>query len=111
MLSEERRKKMLGRTVSQKTREKISNTLKGQPISAERREKISNTLKGRKLPEERIENLVKCNSKPFCLISPDGERIEGVNLKKFCRDAGICVTSIRQVLKGTLGGFKGWTKP
>lgn len=66
-----------GKIPSQKTREKISNTLKGHKSSQETREKLSIALKGIHKSDEHRRNISKATkgiSKPkYRWLTPDGQ--------------------------------------
>lgn len=47
----------------------------------------------------------------FCLKSPDGEIISGINIKAFCIEHDLRPSCISAVLHGNRLHHKGWTKP
>lgn len=49
--------------------------------------------------------------KQFQIINPEGKVIDGVGIKKFCKENNLSYGYIRKVLKGTQSHHKGWTKP
>jgi len=50
-------------------------------------------------------------SKKFTIKSPEGEIIEGDNIKKFCTQKGLNISSISKVIRGKLKSHKGWCLP
>ncbi len=46
----------------------------------------------------------------FAIISPSGERIEGTNLTKFCRDNQLGRPAMFEVVRGERESHKGYTK-
>lgn len=49
--------------------------------------------------------------KPFRIISPNGELIEGINLTKFCRERNLRRPSMFDVISGKRKEHKGYTNP
>ena len=56
-----------------------------------------------------VKKIVDKNSKPFYIVSPQGDVIEGINLKKFCRDNCLHQHGLQQVLEGKVLHSLGWT--
>lgn len=46
----------------------------------------------------------------FVLTSPEGEKVDIFNLRKFCRDNNLSNPCVRQVLRGVQRQHKGWTR-
>jgi len=102
----------LGKKWTASQRKKISQSLMGnknglgKSPNSETRARISKALLGRKASEKLIDKLAR----PFRLISPDGELIEGRNIKAFARQHGLNSGNLYSVLKGTASHHKGWRK-
>jgi len=77
-------------------------------ISQKAKEKYKNgwfpTL-GRKMSTEQVLAM----SKEFCVVSPDGEIIEGINQTEFCRKYNIEQSGFNRMLNGKYKHCKGWT--
>lgn len=56
------------------------------------------------------EKISKANSKPFYLVSPEGDVVEGNNFSLFCKENSLERGSLKQVLAGKAFNHKGWTK-
>ena len=91
---------MYGKEQSEETKKLISQKAK------ERYENgfVSTTL-GRKLSEKQILSM----SKEFCVVSPDGEVVRGINQSEFCRKHNIDQGGFNRMLNGKHKFFKGWT--
>ena len=72
--------------------------------------KNQHPLLGKKRPAYIGETLAKVHQKPFKVIDPSGNLIEGINLTKFCRERGLNRGNMRSVIKGTVPSCKGYTK-
>ena len=97
----------------------------GMKHSEDARRKMSAALKGKKKtysPEglSRILAAIKSrdytdmNAQEFTLISPDGEKINGKNLRKFCQQIGLTETqssALYGVVRGVRKSYKGYTAP
>ena len=53
----------------------------------------------------------KANAKPFTVISPTGERIEGSNLLEWCASRGLDFSAMAKVSSGKRPSHKGYTAP
>jgi hypothetical protein len=91
---------MYGKKQSDKTKELIGKKAK------ERYENgfVSPTL-GKKLSEERVLYM----SKEFCVVSPGGEVIKGINQTEFCRKNNLGQGAFNRMLNGKYKHYKGWT--
>lgn len=46
---------------------------------------------------------------PFIAISPEGERLEGLNANQFAREHGLAPQRVHDCLNGVMKQTKGWT--
>lgn len=91
---------MYGRKQSKKTRELIK-------IKAKKRYEngfVSPTL-GRKMSEEQVLSM----SKEFCVVSPEGEIVKGINQSEFCRKNNLDQGGFNRMINGKSKTCKGWT--
>lgn len=109
--------KMKKRVFSEETRKKMSIARKGWKPSEETRKKYSerssgknNSMYGVRLPQETIDRLTLKKSKPFKFIAPDGSIIEGLNLRKFCRDNNLNQGAMSSLKAGKIRYHKGYTR-
>lgn len=65
---------------------------------------------GTKLPQWHKEALRKAHARPFKVIAPNGELIEGVNLREFCRYNELNQGAMSSVIAGRVRHHKGYTK-
>lgn len=91
---------MYGRKQSKKTRELIKTKAKKRYENGF----VSPTL-GRKMNEEQVLSM----SKEFCVVSPDGEVVKGINQREFCRKNNLDQGSFNRMLNGKGNICKGWT--
>ena len=92
----------------------IQNKVNGKVKSEEHKRKISLVQKGKILPKEHRQKISESQkdvvrySKPFKIISPTGEVIEGVNLNQFCKENGLNNGNMSAVTKGKRKAHKGY---
>jgi hypothetical protein len=60
---------------------------------------------GRKMSEEQILSM----SKEFCVVSPDGEVVRGINQSEFCRKNNLDQGGFNRMINGKSKTCKGWT--
>lgn len=65
---------------------------------------------GKPLPDYQREAIRKARSKNFTITSPEGIKIEGFNLTKFCRDNGLNQTEMWKVITGRVIKHRGYTR-
>lgn len=109
------RKANTGRKISEVTREKLRAWQRGEKsanwgkkASEERKLKTSIALKGRKHTEEHIRKRAITQAKPFKLIGPSGEIINGVNLRDFARENNLSQPHLWSVINGRRDSHKGY---
>lgn len=69
----------------------------------------SRASKGRKLPQSAKDTISKARANvSYVLTKPDGAQLRVLNLKKFCRENGLCARNMFMVLNGTAHQHKGW---
>jgi group I intron endonuclease len=99
------------RGMSEKTREAQRKAVAGRKLTDEHKMKISFGNKGRIPSEKQIHATSQANSKTYdvILVSPEGTKHGPIhNLRKFCLCYGILDSKIRCVMKGTRNQHKGW---
>ena len=64
---------------------------------------ISPTL-GRKMSENQVLSM----SKEFCVVSPEGEIIRGINQSEFCRKNNLDQGGFNKMINGKKSHCKGW---
>lgn len=107
---------MLGRTHTEETKQKISETQKGEKNhlwgknhSEETRQKISKSSKGRVLSEEAKKNISEGHCKyTYTLISPEGKEYQTISLRSFAKEWELDHRSLYKVLNGKSKYHKGW---
>jgi len=87
---------------TEQTKQIIKEKRANQIFTEDTRKKLSEAHIGKPKPH-------LC--KQFQLINPEGKVIDGVGIKKFCKENNLSYGYIRKVLKGTQSHHKGWTKP
>lgn len=92
-------KSRLGHKNSEKHKLKMSEFMKGNKYNL-----------GHKHAEETKIKIAKSLSKPFKLLSPHGQVIEGINLRKFCRENDLHSGNMCDIINNKLKSYKGWTK-
>ena len=60
---------------------------------------------GRKMSEEQILSM----SKEFCVVSPDGEVVKGINQNEFCRKNNLDQGGFNRMINGKSKTCRGWT--
>ena len=105
---------MMGKKLSEATKQKIKQSLKGHVISEETKQKISNTKKGKKtgacsqLRKEKISMAHKPIGGWKSLISPSGEIISVYSISDVCRKYGLNPPSITELYQGKHSHHHGW---
>lgn len=92
-------KRRLGHKHSENSKKKMSKTRKGMKHSIKTKNKISLSHKGKKFSKEHINNLsishVKCASKKWIVILPNGNKKKIINLKRFANKENLNYGSFR----------------
>lgn len=94
---------------------KIAGNTLGYKFSQESKNKLSKAQLGNKKhlghkhSAETKEKLSKLSSRPFKIISPEGETICGVNLKGFCKKNNLSIDCMYRVIKNKNKSHKGYT--
>ena len=108
---------MAGNILSPETKNKLSETLTGRTLSDEHKSNLRKPKKdksnmfGKIFSTERRNKISEGNSKSFKVISPSGKIIEGVNLRKFCRENNLSQPHMHSVITGKRKSHKGYTLP
>ena len=112
--SEEVRKKLSelgkGRKHSEKTIKKMSEIAKKRTPELKKRAADARRGKGPKRGHKHTPEHIAKMSKPFRLIDPSGNIIEGTNLAKFARENNLTGTNLSRVMTGKSKSCKGYRK-
>jgi hypothetical protein len=121
-VSDETRRKQsiakLGTKQSTITKERRSQSLKGHTVTESTRQKISDRNTGKTRSDEFKIKMSKMKNfrggarmiSTFRFISPNGEIFEGYGLGKFCTDKELNVGAMSSVNRGMKRSHKGWKK-
>ena len=109
--------------LSDETREKISKSLMGRPVSQETRNKLSLAHKNKVMSKDAIEKIRKSKiglkqseeniskrAKKYSFIGPDGVIYMGKNLKRFADKHKLHRTNLNSVLSGKRKSHHGFKK-
>lgn len=114
-LSDEAKQKIssgnLGKVRTPEMRKQMSERRKGikpAPFTQQHRDRIGAAFKGRKPSPQAIAASIAKHSKRYIITTPDGEEIEIVNLKQFCRDNGLDQSHMWTVANGKAKHHKKW---
>lgn len=105
-----------GRTLSPSHRQAISDSNKGRTHSPKTRNLIGEKLKGNKNflghkhSSETKERLSELKSKTWHIVSPEGEKLEVANLRRFCLNNNLSPSAMSRVMSGKKRHHKGWTR-
>jgi hypothetical protein len=108
-----RSKQMFGRKLSDTTKEKIRQTLLGHHVKKETREKIGDQQRGEKRPCSEVRRIsIAASKRPLGgfpdMMSPSGERVHINILTDFCKQYGLRVSNMSDLLHGRVKSHKGW---
>ncbi len=112
VISEETKRKISiahqGRKASSETLKKLSKSHMGHKVTEETKIKLSNINKGKKShTNANIACSVK-TSKKYLFISPQGQRIEILNMRRFAKENNLHLSAIHRVINGEQDNHKGW---
>lgn len=105
--------RLKGHITSEKTKEKIRNSLIGHEVSEKTRQKISNSQLGKKRPCSELRRLKIAKSrKPKDgykdVVSPEGVRHSIDVMSIFCKTHGLNAPTMSELMKGKYKSYKGW---
>ena len=107
---EKRRKKLIGRPLSEEHKQKLSKAHKGKVLSKETVDKMIAYRTGRKLTKSCKEKISQSHSKnTYELKNKDGTILIIKNLAKFCRDNNFSQSYFSRILREERKTYKGWT--
>jgi group I intron endonuclease len=107
---EKRRKKLIGRPLSEEHKQKLSKAHKEKVLSRETVDKMIAYRTGRKLTKSCKEKISQSHSKnTYELKKEDGTILVIKNLAKFCRDNNFSQSYFSRILRGERKTYKGWT--
>lgn len=107
---EKRRQKLLGKTLSEEHKQKLSKAHEGKVLSKETVDKMIVYKTGRNLTESCKEKISKSHCKnTYELENKNGMVLIIKNLAKFCRDNNFSQSYFTRILKGQRKTYKGWS--
>jgi group I intron endonuclease len=107
---EKRRQKLLGKTLSEEHKQKLSKAHKGKVLSKETVDKMIVYKTGRNLTESCKEKISKSHCKnTYELENKNGMVLIIKNLAKFCRENNFSQSYFTRILKGERKTYKGWS--
>lgn len=107
---EKRRQKLLGKTLSEEHKQKISKAHKGKVLSKETVNKMIAYRTGRNLTESCKEKISQSHSKnTYELTNKDGTTLTIKNLSKFCKENNLSQSYFSRMIRGERKTYKGWT--
>lgn len=107
---EKRRLKLIGKSLSEEHKQKISKAHKGKILSKETVDKMIAYRTGRNLTDSCKQKISKAHSKnTYELKNIDGTILIIKNLAKFCRDNNFSQSYLSRIVRGERKTYKGWT--
>jgi len=107
---EKRRKKLLGRPLSEEHKKKLSKAHKGKVLSKETVNKMIAYRTGRNLTESCKEKISQSHSKnTYELTNKDGTTLTIKNLSKFCKENNLHQSAFVTIMNGERKYHKNWT--
>lgn len=107
---EKRRQKLLGKTLSEEHKQKLSKAHEGKVLSKETVDKMIVYKTGRNLTESCKEKISKSHCKnTYELENKNGMVLIIKNLAKFCRENNFSQSYFTRILKGERKTYKGWS--
>jgi len=107
---EKRRQKLLGKTLSEDHKQKISKAHKGKVLSKETVNKMIAYRTGRNLTESCKEKISQSHSKnTYELTNKDGTILTIKNLSKFCKENNLHQSAFVRIMNGERKYHKNWT--
>ncbi len=107
---EKRRLKLIGKSLSEEHKQKISKAHKGKILSKETVDKMIAYRTGRNLTDSCKQKISKAHSKnTYELKNIDGTILIIKNLAKFCKDNNFSQSYFSRIMGGERKTYKGWT--
>jgi group I intron endonuclease len=107
---EKRRQKLIGKSLTEEHKQKISKSHKGKVLSKETIDRMIAYRTGRNLTESCKEKISKSHSKnTYELKNINGTILIIKNLAKFCRDNNLSQSYFSRILKCERKSYKGWS--
>lgn len=107
---EKRRQKLLGKTLTEEHKQKISKAHKGKVLSKETIGKMIAYRTGRKLSKSCKQKISNAHSKnTYELKNQNGIILVIKNLSKFCKENNLSQSYFSRIIKGERKTYKGWT--
>ena len=107
---EKRRQKLLGKSLSEEHKQKISKAHKGKVLSKETIDKMIAYRTGRNLSESCRQKISESHSKnTYELKNENGITLVIKNLSKFCKENNLSQGYFSRMIKGERKTYKGWT--
>lgn len=106
---EKRRQKLIGKSLSNEHKEKLSEAHKGKILSRETVDKMIAYRTGKNLTESCKEKISQSHSKnTYELNNKNGTKFVIKNLSKFCKENNLSQSYFTRILKGERKTYKGW---
>ena len=107
---EKRRQKLIGKSLTEEHKQKISKAHRGKILPKETVDKMIAYRTGKSLTESCKEKISKAHSKnTYELKSPLGEILVVRNLSKFCKENNLQQSAFVMIMKGERKHHKNWT--
>lgn len=97
-----------GKRASPETIKRLSESHKGFKVTDETKEKLSILNKGKKPHSNTNKAASLKNSKKYLFISPEGEEVLIINMRKFCLENNLGIPSMSYLANGKKKTYKGW---
>lgn len=99
----------LGKTHSEETKQKISESKKGTKLTEETKQKIRQANLGRKQSDYQKQRVRDVNAAEWDIITPTGEHIVITNLRQYCKERGLSQGSL--LTHGHTKGYRATKRP
>ena len=107
---EKRRQKLIGKSLSNEHKEKLSEAHKGKILSRETVDKMIAYRTGKNLTESCKEKISQSHSKnTYELNNKDGTKFVIKNLSKFCKENNLHQSAFVRIMRGERKYHKDWT--
>jgi group I intron endonuclease len=107
---EKRRQKLIGKSLSNEHKKKLSEAHKGKILSRETVDKMIAYRTGKNLTESCKEKISQSHSKnTYELNNKDGTKFVIKNLSKFCKENSLHQSAFVRIMKGERKYHKNWT--
>lgn len=101
-------KALKGRKFSDEHKKNLSESHMGHIVSEQTKKKLSKINKGKRPSKLAQKNLIKSVQKEYVFISPNGEKVEIINLRQFCIKNNLSASKMVLVNQGKRNHHKNW---